>query len=154
MDVICLQEIWKTDSQRNIYNGVRHLYPYSVSLIDLNTGQSTDPAPACSETEFNRIISCVQAYCTAPDDITCPVRACVHVLIPLSFECKYCIIFHLGTTGNISRCSYDPAVNYEKTYGLMLLSKKEITENKTDGYLGNVSQARGFLQASVCAIVC
>lgn len=143
-----MQEIWRTDFQRQIYNAVRHHYHYSVSLINL-TAVENSSSTACTQTEVWSYGQCLQTNCNSSLPRTCIIDRCLDILAPLSAECKLCLLINIGSNGSIGNCMKEPKTNYERSFGLMLLSKKEINASRVQGYLGDDSEARGFYQASV-----
>ena len=73
---------------------------------------------------------------------------CTELLTSLPEPCVICLLLGPDTTGNESQCLADPASRYEKTYGLMILSTKELKNPLAQGQ-NNQSQIRGLLTASV-----
>lgn len=61
--------------------------------------------------------------------------------------CILCLVYEMTTTEQ-TQCRTSPVSNYEKTYGLMLLSKKQLINPRVNSYI-NQSQIRGYLSASV-----
>ena len=61
--------------------------------------------------------------------------------------CSLCLLFE-GSTTDDTQCRTSPASNFEKTFGLMLLSKKELLNPRANPY-NNQSLIRGYLTASV-----
>ena len=66
-------------------------------------------------------------------------------------HCLLCLELEFLVT-NQSRCLTDPASRYQKTYGLMMLSTKELKNPLAQGQ-NNQSQHRGLLTATVSAVV-
>jgi hypothetical protein len=58
-----------------------------------------------------------------------------------------CLLLEFNSS-NETECLTIPASNFERTFGLMLLSKKELL-NPTANPFNNYSQIRGYLTASV-----
>ena len=135
--------------QREIRNGLKDDYPYSVSIADLSVETTTDSERACKSSDVNLYGACLLTNCTDPSDPTCIIRECVHILSGLSAECKFCLVVQVGTADGITACAAEPAADYGRSFGLLLLSKKEILSSHAEGYLGNVSEVRGYYQASV-----
>lgn len=153
LDVICLQEVWRTDYQRRIYSALRHHYPYYVSLINLTAVEDPNSPRACSLADVQSYGGCLIANCNSSTPATCVIDRCLDILAPLSTECKLCLLINIGTSnGSIEKCVTEPVTNYERTFGLMLLSKKEIIVGRAQGYLGDDSEARGFYQASIAEV--
>ena len=74
--------------------------------------------------------------------------SCVGVVAQqVSESCLLCLIDNVLVTSD-SQCLTTPASDYEMTYGLMILSKKEL-KNQTVMPHNNQSQMRGILTASV-----
>ena len=69
-------------------------------------------------------------------------------LTELSVPCLLCFTFQTSLSINETECTTILASNYDRTFGLMLLSNKEL-KNSTVHPFNNQSQARGFLTASV-----
>ena len=61
--------------------------------------------------------------------------------------CSTCLLLELNSR-NETDCLTIPASNFERTFGLMLLSKTELL-NPTANPFNNYSQLRGYLTASV-----
>ena len=153
--MICLQEIWKSNTQRRIYQEVRDLYPYHVSTIDLTT-ENVTPEPVCSALDVQQYGACLFANCSAPNTPqTCIITECLHIINRLSDECIICLTTNIGTPGippgqDIAVCAVQSRDDYARTFGLMLLSRKQLKKTSTEGYLGELSLARGYYKASVC----
>ena len=71
--------------------------------------------------------------------------SCAELLAALPDPCSICLLM---ATIDISVCLADPASRYERTYGLMLLSTKELINPLVQGQ-NNQSQRRGLITASV-----
>ena len=145
LDVVCLQEVWKASIQRQIYGGLSNLYPYFVSQIDLRTPGSNSTAAACSLSELTGVVVCNDMNCRNSTSRTCGLRECTQIISALSDECRLCVI--INPLPNV--CLTEPAANYERSFPMMLISKKEINQQRIEGYQGNVSEIRAFFQASV-----
>ena len=65
----------------------------------------------------------------------------------LARPCILCLLYDF-IVDNETRCRTAPAGNYERTFGLMILSKKEL-KNTTVIPQNDQSQLRGILTASV-----
>lgn len=145
--------------QREIRDGLEDIYPYSVSIADLESSSSSSteedsqqPA-ACDENEVYLYRLCLFTNCRDPSDPTCIIRDCVKVLSSFSKECKFCLVVQVGTSDGVGACAVKPAADYGRSFGLLLLSKKEIVSQRAEGYLGNVSEIRGYYQASVSLLI-
>ena len=79
--------------------------------------------------------------------------SCTQVIQSLSESCRQCVILTGGDIQAASRCAAEPASRYVPTYGLLMLSKLELTETKVEGYTPQ-SQLRGFMQATVRTCMC
>jgi hypothetical protein len=155
LDIICLQEVWKTKLQRHIFNRVKRLYPHSVSLIDLTASKAEGGPRACSPTEVLNFERCLMTNCTNGTSSSlhaCIANSCLHTLAPLSSNCKLCLSINIKH--ELRQCEMEPEGFYGRSFGLMLLSKKAIRSSRAEGFLGDVSEKRGFLQASVSLIAC
>ena len=75
------------------------------------------------------------------------LHSCLSELANLPESCIICFFLEVNIS-NETECLTIPASNFEKTYGLMLLSKKELI-NSTANPFTNQSQIRGYLTASV-----
>ena len=76
--------------------------------------------------------------------------SCGSIISSLTDACRECVIFSMGISlQSVSSCSTtEKASRYETTYGLMLLSKKEMKVTDYGG-ITNQSQFRGYLKATV-----
>ena len=140
--------MWRTDIQRQIYSQLRHLYPHYVSLVNLTDVDSTADTPrACPADVVQSFGTCLAANCAAANaTATCPGEHCLSVLLPLTTECRLCLLTNLN---GISNCAQEPITNYEKSYGLMLISKREFNRSSTEDYILGVSEIRGYYQGFV-----
>ena len=76
MDIFCLQEVFFTDIQQQVYNGVRDIYPYVHTVADL-TADGSDPTPACSAGDTELIVTCLLSQCSGLeglDSLVCGTR--------------------------------------------------------------------------------
>lgn len=64
--------------------------------------------------------------------------------------CSDCMVLNPGEL--VSNCLSSPASRYERNYGLMLLSRKPLTDTRASGFLPE-SQIRGYLEATVSQLV-
>ena len=136
--------------QQDIRKQLEDDYPYSVSIADLSVETTADSEQACSSSDFERYDKCLKKNCSTDPTETCIVKECIHILSRLSAECKFCLVLQAGTNyGNAAACATEPAAYYGRSFGLLLLSKKEILSKHAEGYLGNASEVRGYYQASV-----
>ena len=129
-----------------IYNAVSKAYPYAVSAIDLMQ-TNTSSEPACSPELVEEIDQCIVDFCSSNPTISpsvCGFNGCGSLLVPQSVECKRCI----SLNGLNSMCATEPAANYETTYGILLLSKRPLSNTFVEGYFPE-SEFRGFIRASV-----
>ncbi len=152
--MICLQEVWRTDLQRLIAQELRDIYPHAISLIDLETDRPSTPAFrefTCRGQVYSDYIKCVVKNCTDIRDPACPVRDCIGYLEALPYECRLCVVLNLDPRNPelILDCATDPPTNYERSFGLMVLSRRKVSEVKVEGYRGNISEGRGFIKAKV-----
>ena len=67
--------------------------------------------------------------------------------VALSEPCRICLQTYI-ITSEISTCLTDPADRYVRSYGNMLISRKELKDRKAAGWDSN-HQFYGYLQASV-----
>lgn len=63
VDILCLQEVYFADTQRQIYRSLRHKYPYAVSALDLSVEDVNTQMPACSVQEGTVFQQCVHTQC-------------------------------------------------------------------------------------------
>ena len=76
---------------------------------------------------------------------------CGALLGSFSQQCADCISLQLptlGSGGSLDLCATDPADFYTTTYGLMLLSRKELKDTRAFPFSPE-SQLRGYLEATV-----
>ena len=147
-DVFCLQEVWLTETQRKVYQGVKDHYPYIVTSIDLTQDPNEDKSPACDGASIQLVGTCIATFCNDTDSQSaCFIQHCQSILRQLSQPCLTCLT--IGRRG--LQCSADPAGLYKSSFGLMLLSKKKFTNVKVKSYLPDyASNLRGHIQANVC----
>lgn len=141
--------MWRTDLQRRLYEDLSDLYPYSHSLINLTSPQTPTDTPACTPADMENLAACLNITCS--DDISpieCHVKNCIEVKLKFTYECRYCIILNL-TPFNPTNCLHHSANYYERSFGLMMLSKKRTSNVTVEGYLGKTSDMRGYIKASV-----
>ena len=148
--MFCLQEVWLTETQRKVYQGVKDRYPYVVSNIDLMQDSSNDTTPACSISEFQLLAACsVTHSCTNPTNlVTCLFQNCQSVLRQLTQPCLYCLL--IGVRGQ--QCLTDSVGLHGETFGLMFLSKKRLTDVKVKPFQEETTRLRAFIQATVSLI--
>ena len=73
--------------------------------------------------------------------------SCAEILSQLPQPCLLCLLYDFIVT-NETRCVTEITSNYERTFGLMILSTKEL-KNPMVIPQNNQSQLRGILTASV-----
>ena len=66
------------------------------------------------------------------------------MLVNLSLECRGCLTLN----GPSAVCTIEPAARYDITYGLLLLSKRQLSSTSVERYFPQ-SEFRGFIRASV-----
>ena len=148
--MFCLQEVWLTETQRKIYQGVKDRYRYIVSPVDLTQDPSSDTtAPACSVAGFQAFATCSVIQCTNATGVgllSCLLLNCQPALRELSSPCLYCLLF----TTRGQQCLTDSASLYGSTYGLMLLSKRRLSDIKVEPFESEgTGQIRAYIQARV-----
>ena len=74
---------------------------------------------------------------------------CIEEIARLADECTLCLFLETSIT-NETMCRASPASSYENTFGLMILSKKELINPRSSPF-NNQSSIRGYLAASVCS---
>ena len=145
--MFCLQEVWLTETQRKIYQGVKDRYQYIVSPVDLTQDPSSDTTPACSVAGFQAFATCSVTQCTeATNPLSCLHQNCQPALRELSSPCLYCLLF----TTRGQQCLTDSASLYGSTYGLMLLSKRRLGNIKVEPF---ESEGTGHIKAYIQARV-
>ena len=145
--MFCLQEVWLTETQRTLYQGVKDRYRYIISAIDLTQDPSSDTTPACSVSGFQAFALCSAVQCTnATNPITCVLQNCQPALRGLSSACLAC----LSLAGREQLCLTDSASLYGETFGLMLLSKKRLSNVKVEPFQSEgTGRIRAYIQARV-----
>jgi hypothetical protein len=149
VDIFCLQEVWDVRIQRKIRTALRDAYPYVLSAIDLDSESDSDE-PACNPDLLDAFLTCRSQRCPGPVGLrvsVCGILSCLEVLTRLSDDCIRCLFREVVVT-NQTRCLTVPARDNERTFGLMMLSTKEL-KNPTASPYNNQSQIRGFLTTSV-----
>lgn len=152
--MFCLQEVWLTESQRRIRDGVQSSYPHVVTAVDLNRDNSTaDPFPACESSSMEIFKTCAAAHCPGSGFLLyCMAEKCFLALHQLSQHCLACLMF--GPPSGQS-CLTVPAAQYRSTAsGLMLLSKRKLTNVQVQSFLPDPipqqhGAIRGYIQAEV-----
>ena len=147
--MFCLQEVWLTETQRKIYREVKDRYPYIVSPIELTEELSyrNDTTPACDADSVDLVSDCAGAHCNSSGDRTpCVLQKCQPSLRLLTEPCLACLF--IGLRG--SHCSSDPARLYKEMFGLMLLSKRKLTNITVKKFLPGLISLRAYIIAKVC----
>ena len=135
--------------QRKVYQEVKDRYPYIVSNIDLTQDPSSDPTRACSIAGFQLFGTCRVVHCTnVTNEFVCLHQNCQPALRQLSPACLGCLFFG----GRGQQCLADSASLYGDTFGLLLLSKKRLTDVKVVPLLQVATRLRGYIQAGVSPI--
>lgn len=62
IDILCLQEVYFADVQRQIYRALQDTYPYIFTAADL-TADDSDPTRACTLSELLTIGICLITHC-------------------------------------------------------------------------------------------
>ena len=78
---------------------------------------------------------------------TLSLLSCLNIMATIPETCRICFALEFFAT-NQSRCLSEPASRYDRTYGLMILSTKELKNAKVLKQ-NNQSQFRGILTAAV-----
>ena len=128
-DVLCLQEVELPLHQQEVYKAVRSKFPYIVSAIDLEQNVSVNVTPACDAADLQTALSCSETECnnvTGLDFTHCFLQQCYSILNSLPNECLFCVF--IG--GHTFECMEDPSSLYQQTYGIMLLSKFELSDTR------------------------
>ena len=135
-----------TETQRKVYQEVKEHYPYIVSPIDLTESYRNNTTSACDSDSVELLSSCTKTHCNSGhDERACVLQNCHPVLRQLTEPCLACLLIGLRN----SHCSSDPARLYMKTFGLMLLSKKKLTNIKVEKFLSVVTSLRAYIMAKV-----
>ena len=106
------------------------------------------PLHACSVASFQAFATCSVIQCTNATGaglLSCLLQNCQPALRELSNPCFYCILF----TTRGQQCLNDSASLYEETFGLMLLSKKRLSNIKVEPFEAASTGIRGYIQARV-----
>ena len=132
-----------------MYLEVKDRYPYIVSNVDLTQDPSSDPTPACTISEFQLLITCSVVHCTNPTNlVACLFQNCQPALRQLSQPCLYCLL--IGERGQ--QCLTDSVGLYGETFGLMIMSRKRLTDVKVEPFQEETTRLRAFIQATVSLI--
>jgi endonuclease/exonuclease/phosphatase family metal-dependent hydrolase len=149
VDIFCLQEVWEVRIQRQIRTALRDTYPYVLSAIDLDSESDSDEL-ACDSDKLDAFFACRDLACpgqTGPALAFCGSLSCHVQLASLSLPCKLCVFYEFLVNPD-TPCRTALARDNERTFGLMMLSTKEL-KNPTATPYNNQSEIRGFLTASV-----
>lgn len=68
VDILCLQEIFYGDIQRQIYADLSQTYPYILSNLDFSAEFNTNGA--CTLSEIQQMSECIAAQCSSFTDPT------------------------------------------------------------------------------------
>ena len=168
-DVFCLQEVWHAEQQREIYDGVKSVYPHIASTINSPCSpKNVYEVLLCAMEEcMNEIeASCVKDNCQDTSDIPCIANVCLFeeevqlcfksnchdTFTSLPLRCISCLFVY----GRGLFCLSSDAP-YQQTLGLMLLSKFELTDVRLQSYApkgDDHGAAGGFIQANVRFLPC
>ena len=85
-------------------------------------------------------------YCSLTSQLLY-LHSCTEILSQLPQPCLLCLFYNFIIT-NETRCLTDVTSNYERTFGLMILSTKELKNPMVIPH-NSQSQLRGILTASV-----
>lgn len=150
-DVFCLQDVWLPEHQQQIYKAVKGIYSYIASAIDLERDITFNKTPACDSAIFQELLSCTEANCKTvfeAEILPCYLIQCYDILSLLSTECTVCFLI----AGRGRECLNDPISLYQRTLGLMLLSKFELSDVNIQPYTPeaiNQSAVYGYIEANV-----
>lgn len=106
VDIFCLQEIFDTGIQRQIYAALKNKYPYSLSALNLSAeGESAERA--CSLEQLQQVGVCAQTQCPNLPPAGGAFAACVALRYSLLACQMYLVMAHWGHLG----VSYEGALN-------------------------------------------
>ena len=69
VDIMCLQSVQFADTQRQIYQGLNHVYPYAYSGVDLFSAEFDMQTPACTQNQVMTMVSCIEEKCDSAKGI-------------------------------------------------------------------------------------
>eukprot|EP00118_Oscarella_pearsei_P021131 m.235306 g.235306 ORF g.235306 m.235306 type:complete len:426 (+) comp40124_c0_seq1:269-1546(+) len=149
-DVLCLQETWLPEDIDAVVEGTKASFPYHHRAT---IGQVPANHTPCDASTFTVYLTCVATKCPIADPIqqlVCAFQQCKEELVSIGQECITCNILnvHLGT-GAIQLC-LSPG-HYPNTHGLLMLSKKTLSEKTEFTYSKDeiVLLTRGYISALV-----
>lgn len=156
--MFCLQEVWLSESQLKIRDGVHSVYPYIVTAAELSQGISdADTFPACDFYSLELFEECSAIHCPSVGfNIYCMTENCLPTLRQLPRYCLACLLF--GPPHGQS-CLTTPAAQYWPTSsGLMLLSKRKLADVQVESFLPDPlaqhhGAIRGYIQAQVTVAI-
>ncbi|XP_060606978.1 uncharacterized protein LOC132759253 [Ruditapes philippinarum] len=169
-DIVCLQEIFTGQDVEAIVNGVGSKFLYTYSELHLSDGTLPPQsdviwAPACDTTDYLNFANCAignGCLSSTSDTILSPVTyACLVTKCPTEFQtivfvngekCVSCLIRN-SPNNHFKRCAGPPSTDRWSInkIGLLLLSKKEISDTEAIEYFPNDINifAYGYLRAKV-----
>jgi len=129
-DIVCLQEVWTSDSIAAILDGVSGTYPHSYVEVTAEDGADE---PACTEEETDPLAECARAACEGAENLTnCVLGSCGDEFGALSDGCTECAAANVGL--NDIDAIVDTCLTGSSSYawgghnGLILLSRTEISD--------------------------
>ena len=166
MDIMCLQGVTFGDAQRQIHQDLRDTYPYIHSAVDFSADYDVE-TPACTLTQVDQFAACIEENCPSTEQgfsLSCIasrlVAGCHSIEFCIFFcrcgelqrsfsdKCADCITLYLPSPSGFTACLSDSADRFERHYGLMLISRRELKNTKVSGF-NPLSQFRGYLKATV-----
>lgn len=142
-DVVCIQEAWKKKDRKKMVQKLKDIYPYSF-MSEIKQTRSKN-SPTCKRTDLfgdGKFVSCTRLECKGleGDEFTdCVLNKCQDSLKKLRTENRECAT---GLMAQVGKGTFGTLVavfnpfygaglfTYKGSNGLILLSKKEISNKK------------------------
>ena len=164
-DILCLQEVFRRSDAKEIVEAVRNDYPFYASFEDLEEGAGMQRA--CTPQEAGTAAACLLQFCanlTSAQTVSelvqlfnCSLQNCLR-FSQLSQSCQSCLIFETQDLPDgvdlFTHCATNvPANDYTAPYGLLLLSRHNLSNITASGFLDPpfvTYLPRGYIAAEVC----
>jgi endonuclease/exonuclease/phosphatase family metal-dependent hydrolase len=129
-DLICLQEVWRSDDREAIVASAQARFPHASWEVT----ERTEVNPGCSAEEVEPLRTCIETRCPdiSPGELaSCGLDQCGMEFEAASSQCQTCIATHLGQSLEeiIMSCEGGgPSFFYGGHNGLLILSKYPLTQ--------------------------
>ena len=161
-DILCLQEVFKRSTAKEIVDAVSSVYPYYASFENLQ--QDAGSQRAWTAQEAGTIGACVSQFCSnlIPGDsfplLNCSLHNCLR-FSQISQPCHSCLVLdglaaaQDGVNIFVHCSAFAPASDFTTPYGLLLLSQHRLLNVKASDFLDPPFVTyipHGYISAEVC----